>query len=194
MTEGLQAGLLSLVGVIVGVLITQFFEWRRRVWEQRRWYADHFLARKIDALSDLYAQLVECHDTISTHKHFPPKTLEQFLEQVHASQASLGRTHAVAWVYLDDEANGVIATAIEELGRAYADIVFRVPEAPGTIIAKIEDVLTEEQRAVDWENVTRAYEQAQQVLRRVLNPRALAVLDSSSVSRCAQSCWDCCRI
>jgi hypothetical protein len=60
------------ITAIVGVLLGQGVEWLRqrsaRRLEREQWLGDHFLSRKLDALSNFWAMLAEWHDAV-VEKH-----------------------------------------------------------------------------------------------------------------------------
>jgi len=81
MTEIILVGIISATSALLGVCITQRYELRKRESEERRWYADYFLGRKIDALNNLHATLFDCYFTMNFYGNCSPSTLQEFKEK-----------------------------------------------------------------------------------------------------------------
>ena len=54
----LLGAIIALLGVLVNAWITKKSESERRRSEEKRWYADHYLDRKIDSIIQVYNNLL----------------------------------------------------------------------------------------------------------------------------------------
>lgn len=61
MSDTIIVGIIASVSAILGVAVSQIFELLKRKSEEKRWYSEFFLGRKIDALHRLYTSLVDCN-------------------------------------------------------------------------------------------------------------------------------------
>ena len=127
MTETILVGIISTVSALLGVWITQRYESRKKESEERRWYADYFLGRKIDALSNLYATLVDCHFTMNFYGNCPPSTLQEFKEKVLPKEEAYLRAKVMASIYLDDETNKIMSNALGAFRQASMAIWLSLP-------------------------------------------------------------------
>jgi len=172
MTETIQVGILSALSAVLGSLITHGYElWKQRS-EEKRWYADYFLGRKTDALSNLYAALIDCHFTMNFYGNCPPATLQEFKEKVQVKEEAYLRAKAMASIYLTDEVDQVMGSALGAFRQASMAIWFSLPkgECPVDKGSYEPGVMK-----FDWNNFSKAYEAAVTCLKAELNPKVLDI-------------------
>jgi len=128
MTETILVGIISATSALLGVGITQLHESKKRKSEERRWYADYFLGRKIDALNNLYVALVDCHFIMNFYGNFPPSTLQEFKEKVLPKEDAYLRSKVIASIYLDDKADNIMSNALGAFRHASMAIWLSLPD------------------------------------------------------------------
>ena len=178
MTETIW-GVIAVGGTLLGVLITQYYDLRKRESEERRWYADYFLGRKIDALNNLYAALVDCHFAMNFYGNCPPATLQEFKEKVQSKEEAYLRAKVMASIYLDDEADRIMSSALGAFRQANRAIWLRLPDVECFVNKDLDDLSDTE---FDWNNFTGTYKKAVACLKERLNPDILEHIVASNKS------------
>jgi hypothetical protein len=169
MTETIQVGILSAASVLFGVLITLFSELLKRKSEEKRWYAEFFLGRKIDALNNLYAALVDCHFTMNFYGNIPPSTMQEFKEKVQPKEEAYLRAKVMASIYLDEEADRIMSSALGAFRQASTAIYLNMPDDQ----CPAKNSYSPSNRNLDWEGFMDTYERAVACLMNMLNPKVL---------------------
>mgnify|MGYP000908844191 CR=1 FL=1 len=170
MTETIQVGILSAVSALLGSLIAQWYESKKRKSEEKRWYADYFLGRKTDALSNLYAALVDCHFAMNFYGNCPPTTLQEFKEKVQPKEETYLRAKVMASIYLADDADKIMASALGAFRQASMAIWLSLPKGECPVDKSSYDSAV---MKFDWSNFSNAYEAAVSCLKTELNPKVL---------------------
>lgn len=175
MTETILVSILSAASVLLGVWITQYYESRKRKSEERRWYAEYFLSRKIDALNNLYTTLVDCFFTMNFYGNLPPSTLQEFKEKVQPKEEAYLRAKVIASIYLDDEADKIMSNALGAFRQASMAIWLSLPndQCPANKNSYDSD------RNLNWLNFNETYKKAVACLRDMLNPKVLEGVEKS---------------
>lgn len=170
MTEIVKVGIISAASALLGVWITQHYESRKRESEERRWYADYFLGRKIDALNNLYATLVDCYFAMNFYGNCPPSTLQEFKEKVQPREEAYLQAKVMASIYLDDEADKIMSSALGAFRQASMAIWLSLPndQCPANKNSYSSDI-----RNLNWSNFMETYEKAVVCLKDMLNPKIL---------------------
>lgn len=170
MTETILVGIISSASALLGVWITQRYESRKRESEERRWYADYFLGRKIDALNNLYATLFDCYFTMNFYGNCPPSTLQEFKEKVQPKEEAYLRAKVMASIYLDDEADKIMSNALGAFRQASMAIWLSLPndQCPANKNSYPLSI-----RNLNWSNFMETYEKAVVCLKDMLNPKVL---------------------
>lgn len=171
MTEALVAIIVA-GSTLLGVWITQRHESRKRESEERRWYSDYFLGRKIDALNNLYAALVDCHFTMNFYGNCPPSTLQEFKEKVQPKEQAYLRAMVMASIYLDEEANKLMSNALGAFRQASMAIWLSLPDEE---LRVNKESYGNDVKNVNWERLKDRYDQAVDCLRNLLNPKVLDI-------------------
>lgn len=176
MTETVLVGIISAASALLGVLIIQLYESRKRESEEKRWYAEFFLGRKIDALNNLYAALVDCHFTMNFYGNIPPSTLQEFKEKVQPKEEAYLRAKVIASIYLDDEADKIMSQALEAFRQASMAIWLHLPDdqCPAN-----KNSFDQSIRNLDWERFIETYEKAIVCLKDMLNPKVLEHIEKA---------------
>jgi len=169
-TETILVGIISAASVLLGVWITQRYESRKRESEERRWYADYFLGRKIDALNNLYAALVDCHFTMNFYGNCPPSTLQEFKEKVQPKEEAYLRAMVMASIYLDSEADKIMSAALASFRQANMAIWLSLPndQCPAN-----KNSYSQSMKELNWEIFEETYKNAVACLKDMLNPEVL---------------------
>jgi hypothetical protein len=97
----LLGAIIALLGVLVNAWITKKSESERRRSEEKRWYADHYLDRKIDSIINLHSSLMDWYFSIQFYGNYPPSTLKEFKDQVNPKSDAYLRSLANVSIYLD---------------------------------------------------------------------------------------------
>ncbi len=162
--------LISVGGTLLGVWLTQKHQSKQRESEERRWYADHFLTRKLDTLQNLYGALVDCDATVTFYGNYPPSTFQEYRDQVQYKKVAYERAIAMASLYLDDEAKNTMYEAMGEFRKATMAIWLNLPEGECPVN---KNSYQPKRRNIDWEKLKKAVENAEACLRDMLNPKVL---------------------
>jgi len=176
MTEVLVA-FIAAGSALVGVWLTQRHESRKRESEERRWYSDYFLGRKIDALNNLYAALVDCHFTMNFYGNCPPSTLQEFKEKVQPKEEAYLRAMVMASIYLDEEANKLMSNALGAFRQASMAVWLSLPDDQCPVNKNSYDRST---RNLDWKGFVEAREKAVACLKAMLNPKVLQRVEKAT--------------
>jgi len=170
MTEIILVGIIAAASALLGVWITQHYESKKRESEERRWYADYFLGRKIDALNNLYATLVDCYFTMNFYGNCPPSTLQEFKEKIQPKEEAYLRAKVMASIYLDDEVDKIMSKALGAFRQASMAIWLSLPndQCPANKNSYSPGI-----RNLDWSNFTETYNKAVACLKDMLNPKIL---------------------
>ncbi len=108
---------IALASALLTLIIRQLFESRSRRSEERRWYAEFFLQRKIEALQNAHGALVACYNLIPQFEAMGRPEREQFDGEIRARIHAYQQAQQLASVYLDEEGTNAAygaALAIEE--------------------------------------------------------------------------------
>ena len=170
LTEVIIVALMATASTISGVIIAGYYDSKRRGSEEKRWYADYFLGKKIDALNNLYASLVDCHSTLNLFGNNPPLTLNEFKENVETTVKAYKRAKAMASVYLDEDGDKILSKSLGAFQQAYLAIWLSLPDKE---LSVSKSSYSSETRNLDWENFYNAYKDSEKYLREKLNPKVL---------------------
>jgi hypothetical protein len=170
MTETILVGIIVAASTLLGVWITQRYESKRRESEERRWYADYFLGRKIDALNNLYATLVDCHFTMNFYGNCPPSTLQEYKEKVQTKEEAYLRAKVMASIFLDDETSKIMSGVLGAFRQAGMAIWLSLPadQCPANKNLYDQSVIN-----FDWVGFNKTYDSAVACLKDMLNPKVL---------------------
>jgi len=171
MSETIVVGILTAAAALSGFLIQGILDERRRHSEEKRWYADYFLGRKIDSLATLYSELSDWQYAINLHGNVPPRTFEEYKSQVYIHEVAFRKAMVIAKVYLDTDAEQVIGNTFAKFSIANLAIGFSLPdkEIPNVMKASYHD----DKKRVQWEQVNDSFTKASECLGNLLNPDIL---------------------
>ena len=159
MTATIKVGIIVAASALFGVGLTLFFEWLRRKSEERRWHADYFLGRKIDALSNLLVTLTDCHFTMNFYGNYPPDTLEEYKNKIQSKETDFFRAKALSYIYLDTEGDKIMSEVLGAFRQA------------GILIHR--NIGTSDSAKIEWDGFVKKYENAITWLKKKLNPEVL---------------------
>ena len=170
MSETILVGIIVAASTLLGVWITQLYESKRRESEERRWYADYFLGRKIDALNNLYATLVDCHFTMNFYGNCSPSTLQEYKEKVQTKEEAYLRAKVMASIFLDDAAGKIMSDVLGAFRQAGMAIWLSLPngQCPANRNSYDPSVVN-----FDWVGFNKTYDSAVACLKDILNPKIL---------------------
>jgi hypothetical protein len=163
----------SAASALLGVLITQYYESKKRASEEKRWYAQFFLGRKIDSLNSLYAALVDCYYTLNFYCNDPPSTIEEFKEKIQPKENAYLRAKVIASIYLDDGADKIMNYALGAFRQASMAIWLNIPDNPQ------KDRYHARQGELDWTLFTKAQDEAVACLKNMLSPQILGNFENT---------------
>jgi hypothetical protein len=172
MPDTIAVAIISAVSALAGVAISQTFEYLKRKSEETRWYADYFLPKKFDSISNLYAQLQTVHGALTIyHVRKIENKVELEVKVVSVFNSFLHKYH-LANIYLPESVNSSIGQYIKYATEAalYIDsklepIVYITDGHPTNVV-------------VDWpEELANKYEDTRKKLAKVLTPTFLAELE-----------------
>lgn len=170
MIETILVSLISATSALLGVHITQNYESKKRESEEKRWYADYFLGRKIDALNNLYATLVDCYFTMNFYGTCPPSTLQEFKEKIQPKEEAYLRAKVMASIYLGDETDKIMSNALGAFRQASMAIWLSLPNDECPANKNSYGPATKE---LNWSGFREKYEKAVACLKDMLNPKIL---------------------
>lgn len=84
---------------LFGVFLALIYEERKRKSEEKRWYMDHILERKIDSLVDLYGSLLDCFLSATVYMSYDPGKFDDYTRKENAYIHNLSK----AAIYLDHD-------------------------------------------------------------------------------------------
>ena len=175
MSETVLVGIITATSALTGVLIMAVFGERRQRSDERRWYADYFLGKKVDALVELYRSLADWQQALNFHANVPPSTYEIFTERVVAKESEYLRALAMASPYLTESEAGVFTTALGAFRQVARAIFFSLPADEAGVSSG--SAIDPEMRNVDWSRFEEAHNGAIKQVRLMLNPDALSTLE-----------------
>ena len=176
MTEIILVGIISATSALLGVCITQRYELRKRESEERRWYADYFLGRKIDALNNLYATLFDCYFTMNFYGNCSPSTLQEFKEKVQPKEEAYLRAKVMASIYLDDEADKIMSSALGAFRQASMSIWLSLPNNQCPVNKNSYSPST---KHLNWSDFKGKYDKAVACLKEMINPKILESVEKT---------------
>lgn len=174
MIETISVAIIAIIGTLLGVFITQYYELKKRESEERRWYADYFLGRKIEALNNLFGALVDCHFIMNFYGNSPPSTLSEFKEKVHPKEEAFLRAKVMASIYLDNKADKIMSNVLGAFNQASIAIWLSLPKEQ---LPVKKNSYASSIRDLNWERFKETYKDAVACLKEKLNPEVLKQIE-----------------
>jgi hypothetical protein len=162
------SGITGIAGVILGVLVAQIFEYIKRKSEEKRWYIDYFLGKKIDAFSNIYTALIDCHFVLNLYGNYPPASIQEFRDKISPKEEAYLHMKAFANIYLDEEGEKLTSASLGAFGQASMAIWLNTPGCP-----QIRDSYSDQTRTFDWKLFTDTYNNTVAWLKKELSPGIL---------------------
>lgn len=181
MSETVAVGILSAATALLAILIERMFEERRGRSEEKRWYADYFIGRKIDALALLYSELIDWQYAINLYGNSRLSTLEEYKGQLQIHEIAFRRAMVMAKVYLDENAERIIRDAFSVFSQATQAIWLSLPDEETANIKKAN--YSEDSKRVQWERFFDTFDKASECLGTLLNPGILNEVPTVSLKR-----------
>lgn len=170
MVEEAEIGIITAVSALAGVWITQRHEMKKRISEEKRWYADHFLDKKIDSITNHYSSLMDWYFSIQFYGNYPPSTLKEFNDQVQSKADAYLRSLASVFIYLDQDEYLVMTEVLGAFKQATTAIWLSLPD--DQCHAKKASYPSEITN-LDWVRFEQAYTNAGTLIKKHLNPEIL---------------------
>lgn len=160
--------LLGAVIALTSVFLTLLFDVLKRASEERRWYAEFFLGRKVEALHNLHTAVVEGYFLILRYKGVStPEEAQQFKIDVGSPTLTLARAYTKAILYLDRRSQDKIDAFVSfynEVAHIIADRATSNSEGKNS---------NSKDYSLDLTKLDKGYIEATELLRQMLNPPAL---------------------
>lgn len=172
MSETVTVAIITATVALLAVLIERGFELAKEFYGEKRWYADYFLGRKIDAFVHLHSELIDWQFAINQYGHFPPTTMEEYRNNVQAHEKAFLRAMVVAKVYMDGPTEEKIRAALGAFRQANTAIWFSLSDSE-RVPQVNREIYDPAFRNVDWASVSNTYEVAGDCLSVILNPKVL---------------------
>jgi len=170
LTVAIVGALGALMSALAGVLMTQLYALFKRRSEERRWYAEFFLGKKIDTISTLYAALVDYFFAIDRYLNSPPPTLMAYYENFHSKKQAYWRAIAMATIYMGHETRTVVVRAANVFEQASTAILLNLPDSECPLDKNSYDPSAWN---VDQSELVDAHSEAVECLSEMLNPDVL---------------------
>ncbi|AKJ39315.1 hypothetical protein [Methanosarcina barkeri] len=162
--------IITALSTLFAVWITQRYEIIRRKSEEKRWYADFFLRRKIDSITNLYISLLDWHDSINFYGNLQPSTLTEFKDQVQAKEDPYLRSLAIASIYLEKDEYEVMKDVLGAFRQATKAIWLSLPDDQ---CSANKNSYTQEVTNLNWKNFFETHDKAVIIIKNYLNPDIL---------------------
>jgi hypothetical protein len=164
MSEVILVGLITAGSALAGVFISQFFEARKRASEERRWYAEFFLGRKVDALHNLYAALMDSDFEILRYGYAGvPSNTQKDKDRVHSVKDRYMKAFGIAALYLDKDTRRKII----DYHNTFSEIMIRL------VTLEQADDSAPKVLSADWDKLSQEFKDITESLSQMLNPPAL---------------------
>jgi len=171
MTEIIIISLMTAGSALSAVFITQYYELKKRKSEERRWYADHFMDRKINALSNLHVTLVDCKYTMNYYGNCPPQTLHEFNSKILPKEQNYLRAYTLASIYLDKDTKDSMGKVLGSFNQASFAIWLSLPDSECHANKKS---YVQSTKTLDWNGLDKTYNTAVSCLENLLSPEVLS--------------------
>jgi hypothetical protein len=173
---GARAEVVTAFVAIATLSVNHSFEHSRRRAEQERWYADRFIADKIESLKALFGVLDTWYWAANDFGNTPPSSLDEFRDRLGNRDAEFLAALSRAQLYLSAEDDKTIRMAMSALRRANIAIFQALPDSA---FPEGRPVRAGDRVLFPWEDFLDNRDAAQQVISRHLNPRVLQMLEDS---------------
>jgi len=163
-------GIITAASALLGVLITQIYETIKRKSEEKRWYADYFLNRKIDSITNLHSSLMDWYFSIHRYGNYSPSTFTEFNSQVNYREEAYVRSLASVSIYLDKKEYLTLTKVLGAFRQASTAIWLSLPDDQ---CKAVKESYGPEIKNIIWEKVEEVYIEAGTMIKEHLNPEIL---------------------
>ncbi len=179
MSDAATSGILGVMATLAGVAIAGIFDLLKRREENKRWYAEFFLTRKLDTLHNLYAHIVEAYQTLIRYGNQPTAiaTFAEFRETIAPIETKYLHLMGLADLYLAKNEREAMREWLGALRQASMAILCHLPTEEVQVnvtYRNMPDVYN-----VDFEGLTKGRDTATQCLEKLLNPKVLTELSGT---------------
>lgn len=168
--EAIGTGIITAISALLGVWITQRYETKKRVSEEKRWYVDYFLNKKIDSITNLHNSLMSWYFSITLYGNYRPSTLKEFNDQVQPKTDTYLRSLAAASIYLNPNEYSTMTKTLGVFRQATTAIWLSLPDDQCPVQKKsYGSDITE----LKWGEFEQAYVNAEALIKEQVNPEIL---------------------
>ncbi len=166
--QSIIIALLPVTAAIVTLLVNRTFEIKRIKLEFKKWHADHFIERKLDAFEKLHSALIKSKEEIQHWLMNPPKTHSEFDDWLKVKADFFREEWLKTGIYLTRDDNVIMKNVVKQSRSAYIFIQIELPneECPFPDRAKMAETIKFEIQ--DFHNT---FNLASECLRNKLNPK-----------------------
>ena len=173
MKDRITIALISGSLVLLGSVVTQFFELKKRKSDEKRWYADYFLPKKFDSLFNLYASLRSSHGTVGVYRYRKLKNDDEYQRLVVKEINNFSFKFYLASIYLSKSTNYLLSNFQDSLGKAGLHISGNI----SPLINIVDGV--EKNIIVDWPvEIDAQFTDAKKAIAKSLTPDFLKKLET----------------
>lgn len=175
MVNELSLILIGSVSALSGVLISEIFGYLKRKSEEKRWYVQHFLGLKIDALKNLHNSLEDCYKTFNIYGNTGVQNWTQYQTEILTIEEKYRTAIRMAIIYLSNEEKEIFESFLGQVRQIGSAIRSDIP-APqvGSRRNRLSQSVSITLPMVNnWPTFIDSYNAAVDCVRELLNPRQL---------------------
>ena len=162
---GLFYSVFPVLTAAAGFLFSQYSENKKRESEEKRWYIDHLLDRKIDSFVTLYSSLQDCFLSVTLYKSHAPGEFDNYGRKQEVYISSLSN----AAIYLTHDEFQAMYDFLTAYIQAKDAIYYALPTSDDSIIAKKQS-LPPEVLIIDRGRLNVTFREAMDTLRKHIHP------------------------
>ncbi|MDY0387561.1 MAG: hypothetical protein RBT65_10630 [Methanolobus sp.] len=172
--QQLAMSIIPAITALAGVFLTLKHQEKIKMAEEKRWYADFFLKRKYDSISNLFASLIDWEYTLNLYGNYSPDTIEKYKEEINPKETVYLRDLTISSIYLDDETYNSMKNVLGAFRQVSMAIYYNIQDEK---IIEHKKSLTPDITKIDWVEFTKASQEAKKALKEYLNPQILDALE-----------------
>jgi len=127
--DSIIGSIIALASAVVGGTLTYLYERDKRKSEEKRWYANYFLNRKIKLIENLFVDLCDCHEKLLDYSVANLETLKDYEEKVGNYRDNFKRSYILASIYFTDDQKSILKKSLGSFRQASQAIWFNLPDS-----------------------------------------------------------------
>jgi hypothetical protein len=168
-----ETGWLGLAGILATLIASLLPQWLQRKAEERRWYAQFFLERKVAAVENLQSHIIAHMNRLSYYRIHRTETSEECEAKLHGPFLTLLEVSVRASTYLNPAANTSLRLYTDAIRHFQNRLYDALDEGTSTNRWKTNE-------AVDaWKELDNLAEDLRSYIDRALNPLIISKLEKS---------------